>query len=401
MQSDTGSKKIIVTRVNQTGDGQMQVKVVRVNDGSIQISEDGTEQKFQWAASNGDSKSKVMAFVANDEAAHCVMAASIAGIDDESLAQFATDHPAADLDADGKVSPREREAYLTAVASLAPAAVLQKFPHADKNSDSALDLNEAAQLVSGGLFNIRVPQSGQPHMIAFAGKSGGAWQAADGPCKIICEETPVECKVICVTPGDEEENCKEIIVSGAKSNGENVELKIDCDVAVAVEAEGAAADKNVFVMRTNPDDAATGTWTQKIEGQPMKVAVRMNNALAEFTPAAPMDDVATWLTENVIVVPTTAQLRDAMTAVEAAPLVQFKNMHPEADTNNDGSVTVEERDAFIAEEMKNVHKKILEQFPEADANKDGEMTETEMHEFFKARVALAASARCTSANPAN
>jgi len=73
-----------------------------------------------------------------------------------ALAEFLAAHPTADADGDGKLSHTERNAYLTALVMHDPAAVLQKYPTADKDGDGQLSAEEAAQLVTGGMFLKRI-----------------------------------------------------------------------------------------------------------------------------------------------------------------------------------------------------------------------------------------------------
>lgn len=382
-QSDTGSKKIIVTRVNQSGDGQMKVKVVQLNEGELKVNVEGAGEPIDVVVPTGEVKARAMAFVAADGAPHCVMGGAFTRIDEETLAQFGRDFPSADLDADGKISPQERDGYLTAVASLAPAAVIQKFPNADRNADGTLDMTETARLVMGDFFNIQLPGLGEPHVMAFAGTGQGIWQTSDGDCLKVAGE-PVEVRVVAVGGEGEEKECEAIVIGANGSEAETIELDLDCDVEVQTEnGDNAKVATKTIVVR--PAEGA-GEWKTTEGALPAKIAMKLDHPAMADMPFGAQDDVAAWLKTNVVLVPTVAQLRAAATAIELAPLAQFKEMHPEADADKNGAVTAEEREAFLAEEMKGVRAKVLEQFPDADANKDGELTETEMHEFFSTQA---------------
>src|ERR1044071_9688989 len=65
-------------------------------------------------------------------------------------------------------------------------------------------------------------------------------------------------------------------------------------------------------------------------------------------------------------------------------MIAFYQMHPEADTNNDGKVSNAEREAFMDKQMAEHRAKILKQHPEADTNGDGVLSQDEMMAFAKA-----------------
>ncbi len=69
--------------------------------------------------------------------------------------KFATDHPNADVDGDGKVSRVEHDAFLTALAMRAPLDVIDQFPKADRDENGELEPIEAARLVGGPLMIVR------------------------------------------------------------------------------------------------------------------------------------------------------------------------------------------------------------------------------------------------------
>ncbi|HWL93899.1 MAG TPA: hypothetical protein VNT79_10225, partial [Phycisphaerae bacterium] len=185
-------------------------------------------------------------------------------------------------------------------------------------------------------------------------------------------------KAICVPVECDEDVVVKLPHSDAEVEG--IELDVDCDVQV-VDGDGDEAIHDVIVRKV--DAAIAGG----VAAGPLKIKMR-HAGLPQFawTTQPPNAGVAEWLVANVAGVPSAAQLRAAMTAVEMLPLADFKEMHPEADTDDNGAVSAAERDAFMAKEMKGVHKKILAQFPAADGNDDGELTESEMHEYFKSRA---------------
>lgn len=66
-------------------------------------------------------------------------------LDEPDMAEFAKSHPTADADGDGKVTRQEHDAFVIAVAMTDTAAVLAKYPGADRNKDGQLDANEIAR----------------------------------------------------------------------------------------------------------------------------------------------------------------------------------------------------------------------------------------------------------------
>jgi len=95
----------------------------------------------------------------------------------DKLAEFLTTHPTADANGDGELTKTEFDAYHVALAMSNPAAVLAKFPKADRNEDSRLDASEAARLVSGGMF-MRQRSAGPATWTAEA-PAGGAVAARE------------------------------------------------------------------------------------------------------------------------------------------------------------------------------------------------------------------------------
>lgn len=71
---------------------------------------------------------------------------------EKRLAEFLQSHPTADANSDGKLSRSEYSAFHVARALANPAVVMQQFPQADLNKDGQLSVDEAVQLVSGGIF---------------------------------------------------------------------------------------------------------------------------------------------------------------------------------------------------------------------------------------------------------
>lgn len=80
-----------------------------------------------------------------------------------TLEGYADRFPAADANADGRVTMREREAFLAARALAAPQRVMREFPRADANADGMLDASEAADMVSNPFFGVALPGPDELH----------------------------------------------------------------------------------------------------------------------------------------------------------------------------------------------------------------------------------------------
>jgi Ca2+-binding EF-hand superfamily protein len=229
---------------------------------------------------------------------------------DEKLAEFLAAHPTADADADGQLTPTERDAYLVVVAMSRPADVLKQFPSADRDQNGTLDLNESIRLVSGGIvFRTRV-------------------------------------------------------------------------AAPAVIAAPAGAEH-----------AETGTVIRK-EVHAMAIAARVAGDMASALPASPkrLEETAAWLLENIPTVPTTADVAKMQKTVEEAPNAALLTEHPEADTNHDGKLSADEREAFFKQMEAQAARKMAERFPEADADGDGAVTPEELANYHLSRLPNGAAA---------
>ncbi len=371
--SKDGAKKIVVTRVHDDADGQVDVQVVRLEDGKMKVTVNGKEQTVDAPSTGGVMTqvggAKAMAFVTRSNVTTAGDGPIIWQQCDTNLADFLTAHPAADINADGTLEPEERSAYLAALATTAPAQVLAQFPESDLNSDGLLDLNEAARLVSGPTFDIKIAGE-TPHAMAFA--AGPA-----GPARIAVRGVPADAKAKAVFVATED-------ADGNAVEPKVVELKVNCDVVTSDDA--SEPGQNVFVVKVDGKDNAVAQAGGNVS---LKVAPIDGGTIHKFSTAwvgAPHHGAGQWLAENVAGTPTLVQLNNALVAVREAPLAQFLEMHPEADTNLDGRLTVEEQKAFLDSEMARVRVKILERHPAADANADGVLSEAEMHEYFKSKA---------------
>lgn len=71
---------------------------------------------------------------------------------EKMIADFAADHPAADANADGRISPDEHSVFMMAAALKNADDVIEQFPKADADADGVLSPAEAYRLASGPIF---------------------------------------------------------------------------------------------------------------------------------------------------------------------------------------------------------------------------------------------------------
>ncbi len=89
-------------------------------------------------------------------------------------------------------------------------------------------------------------------------------------------------------------------------------------------------------------------------------------------------ETATWLVENIQYAPPATEVAQYVETVESAPFTAMLKRHPEADTNGDGKLSAEEREAFFKVDRMNVDAMLLKHFPEADTNGDGVLSKDEL-----------------------
>lgn len=267
---------------------------------------------------------------------HVVMAPS-----PRMLAGFATEHPTADADQDGKVTKVEYDAYLVALAQTDVPAVLAKYPKSDRDSDARLSPMETARLVQGGemIERLREQRSGGMRVIRLGGEE--------------CDKAGVAtASGTWVSERGDAAGQRRIRVVKRHSAG----TQVDEDVIIA----GAASD------------ASDGAKT------------------VELSLAGPACDlgqpVGKWLLENLTATPSAADVARYVPVVEEAPLVTFLELNPKADVNGDGKLTPEERDAYIEGQSTRARERFLKQHPESDTDGDGLLTKQEMHEWLKANA---------------
>lgn len=257
---------------------------------------------------------------------------------DKELAKFAEEHPTADADADGKVSPTEFKAYLVALAMSDPAAVLEQFPKADRNDNGRLEATEAARLVGiGGSHLIR-------HMKRFVPQ--GKDVVTFGELKPVTGQNVFLHRIETSTEEVEEDGQKQlkIIVRAEPETDVKVEGEVEIEFEITVEAEP-------------------------------KHMIAMALPRARFSARA---DAGHWLIENIDATPSATEVSNYITTVQQAPFAAILERHPEADADGDGVLSETERDSFFERQRIRSRAILLEKMPDLDADGDGEISDEEL-----------------------
>ncbi|MBL8881003.1 MAG: M48 family metalloprotease [Phycisphaerales bacterium] len=371
-------------------------------------------------------------------------------MDAESLANFRSAHPTADANADGTLTMAEHNAFLAALALRDGAAVIGQFPKADLNTNGQLDTDEAVRLAALGLpFDIKLDvANGGPHAMAFIADEDSAGpgqpmrivkrivsaspEAANGELKIAVateDGAPGEMHVVarCITanganPG---EAPVEVTVNGEK-------IEVPGDVEETVTQDG---NRKIVVRRVMRASDAEGNPLPADALKEIKLAIP---AIGQWVGAGefpmPMmsagpQPVAQWLLDNISATPTEEEVAGLVGRIERLPLDMFLKDHPAADTNQDGSLTPSERDAFLqtligdaqitinGEELSGIPAgakvmvattdggnfeghcaELLKAFPEADTNNDGTLSREELDAHIQSMISTQGAADPSNPN---
>lgn len=284
-------------------------------------------------------------------------------IDANTLASFREAHPSADANGDGQLTTAEHNAYLAALALRDGAAVLAQFPKADLNSNGQLDVDEAVRLATIGL--------------PFEMKCDAAFGDLPNVIRLgAIAETDAEGNHVAIVPSITIANGSDSEVKiGATEDGANGQIRviarhIDPNNPVTV---GTAIELNLngdtMVIPRKTEDAETTAQngkhqivirkTVRLQDVDGNVVVGTGDGLipplmADFTPNF-HDMLATggpgmvveWLVQNIRVQPTEEEVAALIEHVERLPFDLFLKSHPDADTDRDGVLTPEERDAYL------------------------------------------------------
>ncbi len=310
-------------------DAQKAVKiVVQQADGNVFVDE--TEEDVEFQTDDGqhvivrrrvagpDGAAKAM-FIGKDGNMPFGALHGVSFVTPKQLAQFYQDHPTADVDADGKISRIEHDAYLTARAMLAPGQVLGQFPKADRDENGVLDGMEAARLVAGpGMF-----------MQRFNFDTDGA-----------PGEVGAIVKVEAHVGADGHEIHPQVVVTGPDGD-----INVDeANVIVELEVEdtvGDATEEAVF---------------QSDDGQTHRVMVRrMAGPHGAHGVFAPRQSPARWVLDNVQGEPTTYDVSVYLDVARRAPHAAILERHPDADLDGDGALSKEEMDGFVKSLHENIN----------------------------------------------
>ena len=97
--------------------------------------------------------------------------------------------------------------------------------------------------------------------------------------------------------------------------------------------------------------------------------------------------LAHWLVQNIEDTPTQDEVSEVLTELEAVRAAAFLARHPEADLDEDGTISDDEHMQFELARVADHRARLLERFPEADLDEDGILSENELEQFEAARVA--------------
>lgn len=420
----------------QTGTCEKRVMVCTV---SSDASSSGTWVTDGGQVINCDTKTGVI--VANSdtspdgtETRKCVVKVCQA-VDPAALEEFRATHPTADANGDGTLTPAEHNAFLAALALRDGAAVIAQFPKADLNGDGVLDSDEAVRLATLGLpFEMKCN-------VAFAGDPGAVQVSTT------TENNSETGKRLCfvtrtATASTDGEAGALINLGVCPESGENGQLRViaHCITSDDAGANGEAVELNVngekIVVPAAGDDEETVTedGNRKIivrrvvrhgdeagADAPADVLKQIDLALPQlnWVSGSPVEGpmlfggprpVATWLIDNINATPTEEEVAGLVARVESLPFDMFLKDHPDADSNQDGALTPEERDAFLqtlignadvtingesagklgcdakvmvmttdGEGLEQHSQELLKAFPEADTNGDGVLSQEELH----------------------
>lgn len=357
-------------------------------------------------------------------------------MDDTALASFRTAHPTADANADGTLTMAEHNAYLAALALRDGAAVIGQFPKADINSDGRLDTDEAVRLATLGLpFDIKCDVTPGGRAMAFVTND----EETAGPNQTV----RIVKKIVTATPGTD----GEFNVGVAGDDGVPGEVRV---VARCITADGANTGDGPVEVTVNGEkieipgdveETVTQDGNRKIV---VRRAVRANDAdgnpvptdvLERIKSAMPAEghwigvqgfDMSTmiagprpvveWLLANISATPTEEEVAGLVGRIERLPLDMFLKDHPAADTNQDGTLTPDERDAFLQQLIGDAHitvngeelsalpgdrkmiiattgegleqhcAELLKAFPDADTNKDGTLSREELDAHIQSMI---------------
>lgn len=346
-------------------------------------------------------------------------------IDEQTLANFRESHPSADANGDGQLTTAEHDAYLAALALRDGAAVVAQFPKADLNNDGRLDTDEAVRLATLGLpFEIKcdIARGGVPgatnvgavaetnaegrrvvivQSIATAVDNdgevtmGSATEDADGRVRIIARRIDSDDPAIAGTAVELSINGKTVVVPTVANDVETTTLDGTHRIMARTTMRFQDQDGNIF------DCAKDGLVP------PAMIAISPD--MAELSVIRGPRMIAEWLIENITARPTEEEVAALVDRVERLPFDLFLKSHPDADTNHDGVLTSEEREAYLQNMIGEIHAKgrvapadklrilavptaamldgvggtppqvLLTKFPQADTDGDGKLSPEEFN----------------------
>lgn len=261
--------------------------------------------------------------------------------DDAEMKSFLAEHPVADADGDGTLTPIERDGYLVARATRDSAAFIKQFPMADTNSDGALSADEVTRAIHGDHFNqiIRVNKGdGAAPKVMMMQAGATATTTVDG------KPMNVQVEVDDANP----DAAPKILINGEEINPDEHD------------------NVHVFVQK-----AGDGEQT------PCNIAEAWHAGVGE--------GVTTWLLANGGE-PTAEQVSGGVALIQSNADSMLSKLHPGIDADGDGTITKEERAAFHSRQASHFHAKMLESHPDADGNGDGVLSAEEARTYFQEKA---------------
>lgn len=344
------------------------------------------EVSLQWVA-GGDHTATVTA-----KRILLISAGAMASADDQPVQIFALHAdggaPEMDADGDGNVTPQEHDAYVVAKAMANPDAVLAHYPDADADHDGALSADEAADLV-GDPFEAPLP----------AGELAPALRlSAEGQVQVLYEvrldgaarQLNLTAQQVDVQLQDGAQGC--VTVTGMATDGSETTDGVEQNNDTATDAAPAHLAGLPFLR----DIPILGNLFRTDEQDGAAQEITLVDSAAEVTDAAPgVGPVlsviaggpaaggpalppAAWIMANIDATPSMKDVGAQVDRTLAASLRRFLKMHPQADRDHDGVLTVKERDAFIDRMQSSTRERYLKAHPEADTDGDGILTQAEM-----------------------
>ncbi|GMU84650.1 MAG: hypothetical protein AMXMBFR47_45190 [Planctomycetota bacterium] len=321
--------------------------------------------------------------------------------------QHAHAGPGLDIDGDGNVTPEEHDAFVVAKAMANPEAVLAQYPDADTDLDGVLSADEAAELVGGPFTAPLPPPPPGPGVFTVSPKvsEGGEMEIvfevqgeeAAPAMTMIAQRIAIQPQTLELTVESTADEPGVWVTTTTAAEG-CVDAQVETSPPVEVMGVPLLSDipiiGNLFRMEsTEPETEVVGpiptldrvATARSVAGQPM--------LLTRALVAEPALPPAAWIMSNIDAQPAKEDIAAQVDRTQAAAMRRFLKMHPKSDRNEDGVLTVDERDAYVDKMQSTTRERYLNANPEADTNEDGILTPAEMRAHQRSQREVRAEAR--------